>query len=139
MGKQIAYNGTGLRWHPTLDTVMGAQNKPGVFFNLKLTEVRLYALINWECGKIRERSVELSNKSVMTFTKLDKDSLPKTRNSLVKRKLITATKLGRGENYKYEIVDPQNGWALSSNRYSPRTSSKQDLEEDQTEDSWGSH
>jgi hypothetical protein len=139
MKKQIAYNGSGLRWHPTLDSIMGAQNKPGVFFDLKLTEVRLYAFINWECGKARERAIELSNQQVMAFTKLDKDTLPKTRKALVKRKLITATKIGRGENYAYEILDPQSGWSLSSNRYSPKSSSAngQESADDDEDDNWG--
>ena len=138
MGKQIAYNGTGLRWHPTLDSIMGSKDKPGVFFDLKLTEVRLCALINWECGKVRERSVELGNRRVMEFAKLDKDSLPKTRKALVERKLITAAKVGRGESYKYEIVDPQSGWSPPSNRYSPRTSnSNLESDEDSDDDNWG--
>jgi hypothetical protein len=141
MGKPIAFNGTGLRWHPTLDIVMGTENKPGVYFDLKLTEVRLYQFINWECGKIRERTVELSNRNVMMFTKLNKNSLPKARRHLVNRKLIAVTKLGKGEIYRYEIVDPQNGWTLASNRYSPKLG-KQDAEEEDKDDSlvdsWGS-
>lgn len=135
MAKQIAYNGTGLRWHPTLDSIMGSNNKPGVFFDLKLTEVRLYALINWECGRISERAVDLSNQRVMTFAKLDKDSLPKTRKALVKRRLIKATKVGRGEIYQYEIADPRSGRSMPNNRYSPRTG--QSLDEDDTNDNWG--
>jgi hypothetical protein len=127
---RIAFNGSGLTWHPVLNHVLGNDDAPGIFFRLRLTELRLYLFVNWRCTREGARSADIKNQDAIRFTGLDKNSLARTRRALQDHKLINVTKLGRGSVYRYEITDPRTGHSLRSNQYPRKAEQANDDEED---------